>query len=139
MIKKVTLYDRAKVDLQTVRLILAQNGSDELFIDVAAYHVQQGIEKLVKFALSINGIKYKQTHDMAALHEQLEDAEIKIFPWLSENTDTLNSYATKTRYGSDIIATAKKITQLLKHAEDTLPSLQPTCIDDESVKPRSLS
>jgi len=139
MTKKITLFDRAKADLQSARLILSQISHDELFIDIAAYHVQQGIEKLVKFALAINGIKHKQTHDMDILNEQLEDAGIKTFPWLSENIDTLNAYATRTRYGSDIVATTRKITQLLTIAEGLLPLLRPISVEDESVKPESFS
>jgi len=138
MSKKISLYDRAKADLQSARLLLSQNGSDELLVDIAAYHVQQGIEKLVKFALTLSGVKYKQTHDMDILHEQLEGAGIKIFPWLCENIDTLNSYATKTRYGSDKVATTRKITQLLNLAEGLLPSLEPISTMEGSVSPNGL-
>jgi len=138
MTKKITLFDRAKADLQSARLILSQSSHDELFIDVAAYHVQQGIEKLVKYTLTINGVKHRQTHDMGILCDQLESAGINTFPWLSENIDTLNSYATKTRYGSDIVATTRKITHLLTLAEEVLPSLQPINVEDETARPEAL-
>jgi len=137
MTKKITLFDRAKADLQNARLILSQNNPDELFLDIAAYHVQQAIEKMVKYALAINGVKHKQTHDMDVLYEQLEDAGIEVFPWLRENIDILNAYATKTRYGTNIVATTRKITQLLALAEELLPALRPTNAEDESVKPDS--
>ena len=135
MTKKITLYDRAKADLMSARLILSQNEQDELFTDIAAYHVQQGIEKLVKFVLAANGVKHKNTHDMAILHEQLEDADIKAPSWIGANIDVLNSYATKTRYGTNIVATTKKITQLLGLAEEFMISLQPAQVEDDSVKP----
>ena len=138
MSRKITLLDRAAADIKSARLILSQNENDELFTDIAAYHAQQGIEKLVKFVLASNGVKYNPTHDMAVLHEQLENAEIESFPWLEENIDVLNSYATKTRYGSDIVATKKKIVRLLNYAEKTLPKLQPSSAHDDSVKPDCL-
>ncbi|MCL2378158.1 MAG: HEPN domain-containing protein [Defluviitaleaceae bacterium] len=138
MTKKITLYDRAKADLQSARFILSQHNSDELLIDIAAYHVQQGIEKLAKFALTINGVKHKQTHDMDILNEQLDDAGITMFPWLRKNVDTLNSYATKTRYGSDIVATINKITQLLSLAEELIPVLKPIINEDNSAMPDNL-
>ena len=138
MTRKVSLLDRAEADLQSAHLILSQNGHDELLLDIAAYHVQQGIEKLMKFALASNGVQYKQTHDMFILLEQLEDAGIETLQWLEENADTLNSYATKTRYGSDIIATRKKIMHLLELADNYAVSLQPECSEDDSVKPENL-
>ena len=138
MIRKISLLDRAKADLQSAQLILSQNSHDELLLDIAAYHVQQGIEKLVKFTLASNGVQYKQTHDMFILLEQLEDADIEIMPWLEENADTLNSYATKTRYGSDIVATRKKIIHLRELAGDYAISLQPERSEDDTVKPNNL-
>ena len=135
MTEKITLLDRAKADLQNVRLILSHDSSDELFLDIAAYHIQQGVEKLVKFSLSANGVRPKPTHDILVLIEQLEMAGVEVLPWLRENADTLNAYATKTRYGSNIVAVKTKITQLLGLAEEFMISLQPAQIEDDSVKP----
>ena len=138
MTGKVSLHDRAKSDLQSARLIISQEASDELLLDVAPYHVQQGVEKLLKFSLATKGERPKHTHDIAILAEQLESAGDEIPAWLNENIDTLNSYATKTRYGSNIVGTKTKITQLLGLAEEFLTALQPTIINDDAVKPSNL-
>ena len=45
MVKKVSLLDRAKGDLIVARDIVSRNLSDEVQLDIAAYHIQQGIEK----------------------------------------------------------------------------------------------
>jgi len=137
MTRKITLFDRAKTDLQSARLILPQSDSDELLIDVAAYHVQQGIEKLVKFALTINGVKHRQTHDMAILHEQLEGAGIMLFPWLYKNIDTINSMRLGYEMAVTLMLSQKKIIQLLNLAEELLPVLQPLNIEDDATKPES--
>ena len=138
MTRKVTLFDRAKADLQSARLILSQDTQDDLFIDIAAYHVQQGIEKLVKFSLSTYGVKYSQTHDMSILYEQLENETTNPPSWIYDNIDVLNSYATNTRYGTNVVATIKKIEQLLEYAEKYQESLQPQTFTDSTIKPENI-
>ena len=134
MIKGITLFDRAKADLESAQVMLSISQRDELFLDIAAYHVQQGIEKLVKYMLIEDGVRPLQTHDIDILIEQMEKAEIIVPPWVSENADILNSYATKTRYGTNLIATKRKITHLLNLAEEMLQSLKPESIEDDMAK-----
>jgi len=54
MKKKVSLLDRAKADLTTAEFML-KNTQDDLFVDIAAYHAQQCIEKAVKFLIGLEG------------------------------------------------------------------------------------
>ncbi len=52
MKERITLLDRAKADLINCAMALSQAENDELFQDIAAYHIQQSIEKTVKFWLT---------------------------------------------------------------------------------------
>jgi len=46
--------DRAKIDLLTSKTMMGLQDADELTLDVAAYHVQQAIEKCIEFHIFWN-------------------------------------------------------------------------------------
>lgn len=130
MPKGVTLLDRARADLTNVTYILASHQQDELQLDIAAYHVQQAIEKAVKFALQVKAVRFERTHDMDRLCTQCEKAGIQLPDWIYDNIDTLNAYATQTRYGSDIVASYRKISMLADSAKEFIHSLTPAPVAD---------
>ena len=51
--KKYDLLDRAKKDLYSCKLHLQHYTGDELELDIVAYHLQQAVEKTMKFQLDI--------------------------------------------------------------------------------------
>ena len=58
------LLGRAEADISIARLLLSPSGNptnDEMITDQAAYHVQQGIEKALKYQTEMMGIEYKKT------------------------------------------------------------------------------
>ena len=125
MRKKATLLDRAKIDLQVAKDNLKNAETDELFLDVAAYHIQQAIEKSLKFHLEINGIEYPLTHDVGALWEQADENKLSPPKWIYDNYETLNTYSTKTRYGASIIGTRRKIIEFCDALPPYLATLSP--------------
>lgn len=116
--KNYSLLDRAEKDLFTAKLIFNHWDGDELTYDTAAYHVQQSIEKTMKFVLSQHKVKFRKQHDAIFLKEHFEDAGIPLPPWFVPNMDTLDSYVTETRYGSDLVSARSKILELLNYAEE---------------------
>ena len=125
MPKSITLLDRASADLANVNFILSNHHADELQLDIAAYHIQQTIEKTVKFYLQSNGIVFEKTHDMDKLWTQCEKAELPLPKWIYDNIDILNTYATQTRYGADTVSSLRKITQLATWAKELIAQLAP--------------
>jgi HEPN domain-containing protein len=92
MIERISLLDRAKVDLKSCKMILENADADELFQDIAAFHIQQAIEKALKFWLSITGKEPPKTHDTHVLIENLENENQKMPVWLSDNADLINEF-----------------------------------------------
>jgi HEPN domain-containing protein len=122
---KVTLLDRAKLDLESCTMFLEKAESDELFQDLAAYHIQQAVEKALKFWLSMLGVHYPKTHDVLVLIDKLEGVKQAIPEWLYKNGDLLNEYATKTRYSASIIGTKNKIREIHGSTVELIKRLEP--------------
>jgi len=114
MKKKVTLLDRAKADLATAEFMI-KNTDDDVFVDIAAYHAQQCIEKAVKFLIGLEGKTYIADHRLSVILEDLADEEARE---LVEDIEiSIDSWATTARYKSTIAASAKEVTAILAVCE----------------------
>jgi len=134
MRKKVTLLDRAKADLMTAKVVL-ENTSDDVFVDVAAYHAQQCIEKAVKFLIGLEGKTYVADHRLSVILEDLADEEVRKL--VDEIEISIDSWATTARYKSTIAASAKEVDSLLevceklvKIVESRIPAPKSSCEND---------
>ena len=78
MRKKVTLLDRAKADLFAANVVM-KNASDDLLVDVAAYHAQQCIEKAVKFLIGLEGKTYVADHRLSVMQTLYKHFRLKYF------------------------------------------------------------
>ena len=122
--KKFDMLQRAYMDIQAAKAISVYPFVDELQYDALAYHVQQSIEKLMKYELESNGIEYPFDHRVNILYELMEDNNLSPPKWIWDNRVVLNEYATKTRYGEDLVATKKEVMQLLEYAAKYYNSVQ---------------
>jgi HEPN domain-containing protein len=116
--KKVDLLQRAEADLKMSEIALSQAVSDEMFLDIAAYHLQQCIEKTLKYVLAQNGIEFKKTHEIDELCEQFDEDHLIYPSWVYDNHAVLNKYATTTRYGESIVGNVRLITDLVQKAHE---------------------
>jgi len=91
MKKKVTLLDRAKADLFAAKQML-KTASDDVFVDIAAYHAQQCIEKSVKFLIELEGKTYIADHRLSVIMNDLSDEEVKTL--VDEIEISIDSWAT---------------------------------------------
>ena len=92
--RNYSLLDRAKKDVWNARLVFKHWDGDELSYDIAAYHVQQAIEKSMKYVLSQNKVEFKKQHDAVFLKEQFEDNNIDLPVWFAPNMDVLDRFVT---------------------------------------------
>ena len=136
MKKKVTLLDRAKADLITATTML-KNTNDDVFVDIAAYHAQQCIEKAVKFLIGLEGKTYIADHRLSVIIEDLSDEEVKGI--VDDIGISIDSWATTARYKSTIAASAKEVTaildicvKLLEIVKSRIPDSKASC--DKDVK-----
>jgi len=131
MRRKVTLLDRAKADLATAELML-NSTNDDVFVDIAAYHTQQCIEKAIKFLIGVEGNTFAADHRLSNITEDLQDEEVKRI--VDSIEISIDSWATTARYKSTIAASAKEVTAILDVCrkvvgivESRVPKPQPSC------------
>ena len=124
MARKVTLLERAKGDLIVARDIVSKNMPDEVQLDIAAYHTQQGTEKMLKFYMSENNIVYSKTHETLKLLDQLDTAGVSYPDWIYNDNAVITAYATESRYGENLVATKRKLLELLCLAETWLNEIE---------------
>ena len=122
--KKVDMLQRAYMDIQAAKAIIAYTFADELQYDVLAYHVQQSVEKLMKYELETYGIEYPFDHRVNILYELMEQHNLCPLEWIWQNRVVLNEYATRTRYGEDLVATKKEAMELLEHTINYYENIQ---------------
>jgi len=61
------LIESALRDMKNVDLVMPTLSTDEALWDIAAYHTQQAIEKLLKAILELKGMEYRKTHNLLDL------------------------------------------------------------------------
>lgn len=67
---------------------------------IVAFHAQQAVEKSLKAVLAWSGVDFPFTHNLAALFQLCEDADVNV-PEELEEADLLTPYAVAARYGSE--------------------------------------
>ena len=91
---------RAKSDIKLSHMLL--NSDDDYDLLLAAYHVQQAAEKLLKSCLKELGINYTKTHDISSLLNLLPENqdyfESQDLVRFYEKAPLLSEWESKARY-----------------------------------------
>ncbi|MCB9073042.1 MAG: HEPN domain-containing protein [Bdellovibrionaceae bacterium] len=88
-------FRKASQDLQTAKLLLAQNS--EVFWGPAVFHSQQAAEKSIKGFLAAQKIRFAKTHDMEILINLVSTADQSLGMEL-EPAKILTQFAVAYRY-----------------------------------------
>ena len=111
--EKINLLRRASADFAVASLILSSEPSDNVQLDIAAYHLQQAVEKLLKHEMAENGVKFPFVHEIDILCDEMEEAGLSPPEWVRQSEDLLNSYATKTESHNALVASKSKLNNLM--------------------------
>ena len=122
----VKIFLSAKSDLRYA--YAGSKSDDEYDLKLAEYHIQQCVEKCLKFALEECGIEYKKTHDLMVLLSQLpetqtilpEDVETYLFTYAPALTD----WEAKTRYNESYIVAKKYVNAGLSIANSVVSCVE---------------
>lgn len=106
------LFEISKADARVARLTLSMV-TDELSINIAAYHTQQAIEKMMKFTLNLSGFTYPSTHNLSLLIDYATENGITFPSWIADITFLLNAWATQTRYNASFTAAKRDVEKIL--------------------------
>ena len=112
--RKVNLLERAMSDVRAAKILLPV-ASDDVDIDVCAYHCQQCIEKTIKFLIELEGKEYSARHDMDVIIEDLSDeTAVALVKSVMSRVDL---WISSTRYGSSIMSSKKQVEQVIEVCE----------------------
>jgi HEPN domain-containing protein len=88
---------KAQSDWATVKILTT---SESCPTDVACFHCQQFVEKLLKAILTLHNIEAPKTHDLRRLI-QLAEPFVSELSQLSDASDKLTVHGVETRYPGD--------------------------------------
>lgn len=110
-------------DLMAARCLLKE--ADDAVLQQAAYHLQQSVEKALKYCYTHKGLKVPKTHDIRAILEGFPRDPVleESLDALEIIADTLTMWEEKTRYPNDYMATRRSIVSVLPLVEKLLSSI----------------
>lgn len=118
-------FEKAENDFLAAECLLLSE--TEATIEAVCFHSQQGVEKYVKAVLTLHGIEFPKTHDIANVISRLPDPEVVGLSLVEE--DRLTDYATVTRYPGDYdpitLEEARAAVELARRARASLRKLLP--------------
>ena len=99
------------MDYDTAVLIWKAPYNDERFLNNAAYHLQQSVEKLLKAALECVGVTVPNTHRISRLVKMISDngANLVVTDWIDDHAEMLSEWEVQTRYNMDFLVEKRKI------------------------------
>ncbi len=116
------LLSKADADIRVAELLISPQGNptnDENIIDLAAFHVQQAIEKTLKHVLQTEagiseGYKGYKTHDLVSLITMVENKTEFVVPDALKNiASDVSSWEASSRYGGSYTGTLNEIRQAI--------------------------
>ena len=99
----MTLFDLAQEDYNVIKALIKD--SDELYMRTICYHMEQAIEKLLKYAIELKGSKFPYSHSIIQLYSLYTSLDYPAIVDLENMSDTLEKWEAKSRYDFDFYAT----------------------------------
>jgi len=107
----IRLFKSAFLDYQAALTLYQTPFSDEMFLNIVAYHIQQCAEKVIKGALECVGVTVPNTHRISKLLQMVthNGANLIITKWLDDHAEMLSEWEAESRYNMDFIIEKRKI------------------------------
>ncbi len=112
---------KAMDDITAARLLLSPASNptnDEGLFDLAAYHIQQGIEKALKhllhdhYGMDDTTRKFR-THDLAALIFLVEGYGFQVSNGLKRRASDISDWETNSRYGGNLLIEKREMEEAI--------------------------
>lgn len=113
------LYVLAQTDLRMAKnnLVLIQTIHNQIYLNYIAYHVQQAIEKMLKFQLEMQGEKYPHTYRIGVLIDECLTLGIDIPELIQDYDVVITEWATGTRYDSSFVTSKRQLLKVMECLE----------------------
>ena len=118
----VRLFRSGFLDYQLARNIWEMPYNDEMFLNNAAYHLQQCVEKITKGALECTGVTVPNTHRLSKLFSMVQNngANLVITEWMDDHAEMLSEWEAESRYNMDFLVEKRKLKKALEKTEEFL-------------------
>jgi len=130
---KISLYDRAVGDFKQGLHALKDAHIDDVMCDMAGYHLQQAVEKLLKHLITLQGDEFPFTHDISLLLDKISS---DVPQWIIDNRETLIKYEALTRYSSVKVASVTNLQEWYSLLEKYIAELKPIGEDNCTYVPK---
>ena len=120
---KSNLITLAQADVEVSELILGTT-NDELKQNMAAYHTQQAIEKIIKQLIIDKRGFGNIEHDLGQLVADAKSEGIVIPEWVEENSYEISRWATTIRYNSNFKTNRDSIDSFNKLIKEWLEAFE---------------
>lgn len=112
----IRLFKSAFLDYQAALTLYQTPFPDEMFLNIAAYHLQQCMKKTIKGALECVGVAVPNTHRIAKLLNMVHDngVNLTITGWIDDHAEMLSEWESESRYNMDFIVEKRKIDTAIK-------------------------
>ena len=117
------LLEIAKADLRMATLVLGTT-NDEIMQNMAAYHTQQAIEKIIKNELVAARGYAGVEHDLNILVADAKASGVTVPEWVDQNSYEISRWATTIRYNSNFRTNRDAIVQYGALAAEWLEELE---------------
>lgn len=117
------LLEIAKADLRMATLALGTT-NDEIMQNMAAYHTQQAIEKIIKNELVAARGYAGVEHDLNILVADAKASGVTVPEWVDQNSYEISRWATTIRYNSNFRTNRDAIVQYVALAAEWLEELE---------------
>lgn len=112
------MMQRAEADLFVSKILLDIFKQPCAEIDLAAYHLQQALEKLMNYKLISISNKYEKTHDLLRIRNELGKNNIKIPKFINlQLLRDLKSFESLGRYNNTYITDISKLYEYYSRIE----------------------
>ena len=112
----------AEADLKTAKLIL-ETGTDELMQNIAAYHTQQAVEKIMKGLLVKAGGYAGISHNITELSKDMDELDVSYPKWIHDKDDSISSWATTIRYNASFKSDHDEILEVINDTKEWIESI----------------
>ena len=120
---KSNLLSLAQADVEVSELILGTT-NDELKQNMAAYHTQQAIEKIIKQLIIDKRGFGNIEHDLGQLVPDAKSEGIVVPEWVEENSYEISRWATTIRYNSNFKTNRESIDSFNKLIKEWLEAFE---------------
>lgn len=115
------LFDKATQNFNVAK-ILYKETEDDVYLNYVGYHIQQSVELSIKHQLELFGLDYPKIHDIEQLilYAKKNNANIIVSDYVSNYSERISSWESKTRYVLNYFLERKKILEALDEVEKHL-------------------